>query len=194
MLNRERFALDTKQAQAVERFRSGDFSGAIAAWNDVLSDLDRRAVGRLPYALCLFNIGASYLRMNMASNAAEQFETALEIMAKDKRSPHDERLRLRAECAYALAQAEQMREDFEEADFNYHDACHDFGDANEPRRRIEALLRWGHMHAQEGDLVTGVNLLSKARKEARASIALVDLELEADQAVLTALERFEEAD
>lgn len=183
MARYNRFALSNTQARALECLRAGDYAGAVEVWQSALQRLNEKPESQFTRALCELNIGITYYRMELFFNAAERLELALACTYEIPPPTTPDHRALRAEIIYALARTYEELGDYAKADRFYHEACHEFDEAGDRRRKAETLLRWGRLLERFGAWIDAVNLFNRARREAFELPKSIALVREAERAV-----------
>lgn len=184
---------NTRQVQALQRFLRGDYAGAIEAWESMLHLLGHTPATRFARALCFYNIGMAYLRLELPYNAAECLRQALHLSACSVPLTRAQRL-FRADAHYLLAQAYEMHQQPERANDAYHLACHAYEEVGDLRRKAEALLKWANLLECQGELIWAANLYNMARRTAWSLREEEELAMEAEQAVERVLKLLTQAD
>lgn len=165
------------------RFQNADFRGALDAWHDAVCVVEERDFDARRAATSLQHVALAYAMLGEADDAIMYLERAIvahyEAIPPTTRDDH----RFRAECHYRLGTLYHQVDDALGAVDCYSRAIPLAVRCEDTALLIESLMGCALTIEREGDVVGALNLLNRARLEARALPTDNELRRRAEQSV-----------
>jgi len=180
------------EARGWSRFDNADFNGALAAWSDAVSLVEPSPDDARLIATSLQHVALAHAMMGGSIEAISFLEQALSIHFEARTPTLPEDHRFRAECLYRLGTLFADEYQFEHGIDCFIRAAELGERTGDTQMLVDCLMGWSTALDSIGDPLGAVNLMNRARLEARRLPAEHELRKRTENAVLDLLREMSE--